>query len=259
MLTCLYCHLLGVLLGFWFKSQIQWKSSSILTIKIYIQATIWQLHAPCFIQCVYGNPLKWTRWMHSFKRLTYMSREWQVLGKKIWLQVLFTQSILILKYLKRLDLKTRRDPLSAVSFFFSILMNVILSLLKIQELLCPKDTDILYYALFDILYCTLNHMGWTSNDSAIGMYIGLKTEVSSIELPHVAPRGGEDICEHIISLPLSSFIFVKWWSDTQALKHLPLYPEIPILVVLVLTISNKAKYGLLMTSKEEREWNGTSG
>lgn len=36
----------------------------------------------------------------------------------------------------------------------SILLNVILALLKIQKLLCPKDTDILSYALFDILYCT---------------------------------------------------------------------------------------------------------
>lgn len=76
-------------------------------------------------------------------------------------------------------------------------------------------------------------------------------------LPPVAPRGGEDICEHIFSLLLSSFIFIKWPSDTQALKHLSLHPEITVSMAVVLGISNKAKYGLLMSSKKECEWSGS--
>lgn len=68
--------------------------------------------------------------------------------------------------------------------------------------------------------------------------------------PHAALRGGEDICEHIFSSPLSSFIFIKWPSDIQALKCLPLHPEIIVAVVVVLSISNKDKCGLLMTSKK---------
>lgn len=74
-------------------------------------------------------------------------------------------------------------------------------------------------------------------------------------LPHAAPTGGKDICEHIFSLPLSFLIFVKWPSDT--LKLFPLHPEIAISAVVVLGISNQAKYGILMISKKECEWNGS--
>lgn len=63
-----------------------------------------------------------------------------------------------------------------------ILLDVILPLLKIQKLLCPEDTDILYSALFDILHCTLNHTGRAS-DQLEECMSGLKAEVSPT--PHL--------------------------------------------------------------------------
>jgi len=58
-------------------------------------------------------------------------------------------------------------------------------------------------------------------------------------LPPVVPRGGEDISEHTFSLLLSSFIFIKWPSVTQPLKHLPLHPAIAISVALLWVLVTK--------------------
>lgn len=136
---------------------------------------------------------------------------------------------------------------------FSILMNVILSLQKIQKLLCPKGHwhPILCFIWHLILH-TKPHR-WTSNDSAIGMYIWLENWGQfQCAFSCCSQRGWKYLWRHLIAL--SYLLFIKCPSDTQALRHLPWQPEMTVPVVIIWDISNKAKYGHFMTPKKECEW-----
>lgn len=93
-----------------------------------------------------------------------------MVGEKIWLSVLFVPSVLISKYLKRLDLKTRRDPSMAVGVFHSYKGNFVPA--ENSEVALSKRTRTSYTTLCLTPHClTLKHAGQSSDGSATGMCV----------------------------------------------------------------------------------------